>query len=342
MRQARSILIGITLIGGLLLGQYVEIPSIVSKVATSTANYLRLETGARAIGMGGTFTANGTGVTGIPYNPAALGYVQGMEAYFSHTEYLAGITHNVIAYGVQLSGTDYFGLHLFWLDSGPMDVTNEGYPDGTGEKFNVSSKSMRFTYSRHMTDRLKLGVALNYIRDDIYTVYMQGVAFDIGSNFTTGLYGFKLGMSVTNFGPQVQYVGEGLTQVVVDTVSPDGQLRKVTEKFSLPLTFRMGLANDIIGKESIFIQSETHRLTVAVDGIKPNDYVMYGSVGLEYSYGEFASIRLGEHINHDTMGLAAGVGIHVNMGTYALEVNAAYVSNSVIEPSQQFGLNLQF
>ena len=35
-----------------LYGQYRDIPEVVTKVATSTANWLKLETSARAIGMG--------------------------------------------------------------------------------------------------------------------------------------------------------------------------------------------------------------------------------------------------------------------------------------------------
>ncbi|NQV37186.1 MAG: PorV/PorQ family protein [Candidatus Marinimicrobia bacterium] len=341
MSQSRRIII-YSVFMGILLGQSPDIPDVVSKVATSAGNYLKLETGARAIGLGGAFGAVGTGVTGVPYNPASIGFVNRMEVYFSHTEYMVGISHNVLAYGTQLTGSDYIGFHMFWLDSGPMDVTTELYPDGTGEKFNVSSKSFRFVYARSVTDRLKIGMSLNYIRDDIYTVYMQGVAYDIGSNFDTGLFGFKLGMSVTNFGPEVQYHGEGLVQIVSDTTDPDKQLHKVTKKFPLPLTFRLAVANDIIGKESAFVQSDIHRLTLAMDGIKSNDYVMYGSLGLEYGYGEFAFIRCGSHLNHDTMGMAAGGGVRVNMGGSALCVDYAFVNNSTIEPTHQFGLNFEF
>ena len=47
---------------GLLQAQYRDIPEVVTKVATSAANWLKLETSARAIGMGGSFVASGRGV----------------------------------------------------------------------------------------------------------------------------------------------------------------------------------------------------------------------------------------------------------------------------------------
>ena len=42
----------------------------VTKVGTAAANWLKLETNPRAIGMGGAFTSVGSGILGIPYNPA--------------------------------------------------------------------------------------------------------------------------------------------------------------------------------------------------------------------------------------------------------------------------------
>ena len=62
-----------------------------------------------------------------------------------------------------------------------------------------------------------------------------------------------LGMSVSNFGPQVEYKGEGLEIVVDSDLDPDEKLSRVTEKFSLPLTFRLGVKNDIIGPNSEFM-----------------------------------------------------------------------------------------
>ena len=44
-----------------LLGQYRDIPDVVTKVATSAGGFLKLETSARAIGMGGSFVASGRG-----------------------------------------------------------------------------------------------------------------------------------------------------------------------------------------------------------------------------------------------------------------------------------------
>ena len=71
------------------------------------------------------------------------------------------------------------------------------------------------------------------------------MACHIGSNFDTGIYGLILGMSITNFGLEGQFHGEGLTQQVADTISVTEQLEKITKKFPLPMAFRLGVKKEI-------------------------------------------------------------------------------------------------
>ena len=66
----------------LLIGQYRDIPDVVTKVATSAGGFLKLETSARAIGMGGSFVASGRGVSGIPYNPSSIAYIERVKPTF--------------------------------------------------------------------------------------------------------------------------------------------------------------------------------------------------------------------------------------------------------------------
>ena len=163
-------------------------PDIVTKVATCAANWLKLETGTRAIGMGGAYTAVGNGISRVHYNPASIAFIENQQVFLSQTQYVADITYNVLGYGRNMSGTDFVGLHIFALDSGAMDRTTEDEPDGTGEQFKVTGICIRGTYARRITDRLRIGFTGKFIREDIYTAYMQTFAFDIGSNFNTGIY----------------------------------------------------------------------------------------------------------------------------------------------------------
>ena len=326
----------------LLLGQFRDIPDVVTKVATAAGSFLKLETSARAIGMGGSFVASGRGVSGIPYNPSSIGFIEKREAYFSQVNYLAGITHGVLTYGTRLGPSNFLGLHLFYLDSGPMEVTTAEFPDGTGENFNVFSLSARGTFARNLTDRLKVGGSINYISDKIAETQMQTVSYDIGSNFKTGIYGTILGMSITNFGPDVKYTGEDLGVQVPDSLDVDGSLSRITDEFPLPLTFRLGIENVLMGPDSPFIKNDRHALLVSVDGIKSSDYVVYSSMGMEYSWQRLAFIRLGTHLNHDTAGLSLGAGANIRLGRMALTIDYAFVDYDILNHTNQLAIGLKF
>ena len=316
---------------GISFSQYRVIPDVVTKVATTSANWLKLETGARGVGMAGAMVAAGEGVSAIPYNPASIGYIKGSELYYSKTNYLVDISHASMAYGTQITPTDFVALHIFTFNSGLMDVTTEDEPDGTGEQFNVTGLSLRGTYAKILTDRLKIGFTVKYIREAIYTTAMQTFAIDLGTNFDTGIYGIILGMSVSNFGPEVQFSGEGIQQKVDQDLSVDESLSKITEKFPIPMSFRLGIKKDILN-------DEIHKLTFAMDGVNPIDYVVTGNIGLEYSWLETAYVRGGTHLNHDTASFTVGAGIKIGN----IFVDYAYANYGILENTNQFGLRFGF
>jgi hypothetical protein len=316
---------------GISFSEYRVIPDVVTKVATTSANWLKLETGARGVGMAGAMVAAGEGVSAIPYNPASLGFIKGSELYYSKTNYLADISHASMAYGTQVTPTDFVALYLFTFNSGLMDVTTEDEPDGTGEQFDVTGLSLRGTYAKILTDRLKFGFTIKYIREAIYTTAMQTFAIDLGTNFDTGIYGIILGMSVNNFGPEVQFSGEGIQQQVDKDLSVDESLSKLTEKFPIPMSFRLGIKKDIMN-------NDIHKLTIAMDGVNPIDYVVTGNVGLEYSWQNIAYVRGGTHLNHDTASFTVGAGIKIGN----IHVDYAFANYGILENTNQFGLRFDF
>ena len=340
----------------LSVAQNINIPNVVTKVGSAAENWLKLETSARAIGMGGAQVAAAVGVQGIAYNPASLAFIQTNDSYYSKVNYVAGISHNVLAYGIPLSATKFISFHLFTLDSGPIGVTNEFYQTGTGEDYHVRDLAFRLTYATVLTDRLNIGLTLKYIREDIYTTYAQTVAIDIGYIFETGIFGTVLGMSVSNFGPEIQYHGEGLDVTVPEDIDPGGNVARVTQSFPLPRVFRLGIKNDLMGPEGVIAKNATNRLTLAMDGMNPNDYIVTGSIGVEYAWNELAFARLGYHIDHDTgmrgrdagaetypfAGLSAGVGVNMTAAGIKIGIDYAFVNYGILDNTSQYGLRVEF
>ena len=95
-----------------------------------------------------------------------------------------------------------------------------------------------------------------------------------------------------------------------------------TEDFDLPLTFRIGVAMDVVRTEEI-------RATAAVDAIHPNDNVEFVNSGLEMSWREILFGRIGYKslfLRDSEQGLTWGLGIHygiVNVGTIKLDYGFA-------------------
>jgi len=335
LRNIHNILFGSFIILGIVIGQDPpDPPDAITKVATSAANWLKIESGVRGIGMGGSQVASGRGLSGAYYNPASIAFIEGSEAYFSKSAYLAGITHNTLGYATRLTPTDYFGIHLFYLNSGEMEITTVAFPNGTEEMFNVLDISLRLIYGKQLTDRLRIGGSIKYIREQIYTTFMQSFVFDLGSNFNTGINGILLGMSVSNFGPYVQFQGEGLQVGVDETDDISGSLSKITKKFSVPLIFRLGIQKDLLGDD----EKSVNHLIVSADAVNPIDYTVYGAVGMEYSWRDMAFLRGGTYLSHDTRNWSFGGGLKWKI----IVIDYAYVDYRRLEATHQFGISLEF
>ena len=280
--------------------------------------------------MGGAQVAAGVGISAVPYNPASLAYINKGQAYYSKTMLYAGITHSTISLGAKITNTDFIGLNIFYLDSGSMLRTDPFNAEGDGE-FSVTGLCARATYSKILTDRLKVGLSLKYIREKIWTASMQTFAVDIGSNFKTGIYGIILGMSVSNFGPEVSYGGEAMYQNVPDTLSIDGQLSRITDKFPIPMAFRCGIKRDInINKD--------HKIIFAMDGINPIDYTVHANIGAEYSWMDRAFVRFGTHLMHDTASFTFGAGAKIRN----IHIDYALASYGVLDLTHQFGIRFGY
>ena len=122
----------------------------------------------------------------------------------------------------------------------------------------------------------------------------------------------------------------------------DGSLQRITDKFPLPLTFRLGIENTVLGPESSFIKNENQTLTISADGIKSNDYIVYGSMGAEYGWKQMYFLRAGSHLNHDTAGLSLGAGANIRLGRMMLTVDYAYVDYDLLNSTNQFAISLKF
>ena len=279
---------------------------------TKAANWLKIETGTRAIGMSGAHTAAGRGITSIQYNPSSITHIDGTELYYTQSKYILGISKNVLGYGLKLASNNYFGMNLFYLNSGDIEVTTEQTPSGTGEMYQVTNFCLNTVYGRQINERIRAGVTLKVIREDIYTAYMNSYAFDFGGTYQ--LAGLMLGFSINNVGPQVKFYGQGLDQAVSSELSVDEKLARVSESFDIPTIARLGIST------SSPIEVMGSSFLLACDLVKPSDNSFSLNTGMEYSWEKTVFLRAGYHLGHDSGSISGGLGLKWK----AIELDVAY------------------
>lgn len=305
-----------------------------AKVGTAIFRWAEIETGTRAIAMAGSQVASGNDISALPYNPASICLINKNELFTSSSNYLAGTKHYTMAYGTKVTSSDYVGLHLFIFDSGDMPeaVAIEGQESLTGKMFKFQGLAARLSYGRQMTDRLNLGATFKVLNESVTSgdLGMTGIGFDIGSNFDTGIYGMMLGMCISNFGPEARYMGDGLDVPASDEGESQDEQKK-TEYHPMPLTFRVGLQNNVY-------DDGTHKVSISADAINPLDYDLYGTFGAEYSFSNMAFARFGSHLGHDTAGISFGGGVNYRNFT----IDFAWSDYGILESHTQFGLGYKF
>ena len=318
--------------------------SNVSKVGTTAAPFLEIEVGSRAIGMGGAFVAIANDATAIYWNPAGLSRISKIEATLVHTNWLVGSNFDFVGVVLPLGYFGSIAINVTSFSIDEMVVRTVQRPEGTGEKFSVGDLSAGLSYAKNLTDRFSIGVNAKYISQRIWHMKATGVAFDIGTLFKTQFNDMIIGMSISNFGASLKMEGKDVF-VNYDEAPQFGGSNdripayKLTDKFPLPLLFRVGLAMDILN-------TNNSKLTIAIDAAHPNNNTEYVNLGMEYIFRNQVALRFG-YKNLFTLdteeGLTAGVGTKLTLaGGVALKIDYAYQDFGRLENAQRFSLGFEF
>ena len=317
-----------------------------SKVGTTAAQFLKIGVGARAMGLGGSYTALANDVTSLYWNPAGITNINNFSLAVSHSEWFAEISHDFVGVVLPLSTSDIIAINVIALNTGEQEVTTVLQPEGTGVFYDVSDLSIGLSYARALTDRFSVGLTAKYIQQNLYNESASTFAIDIGTTLRTGFHDLIIAMSMTNFGGNMKLEGRDLITISnannqgSGNYNPDARLK--TEPWPLPLMFRVGIAMDLIGGSDPFINSEMNRFTLAIDGVHPNDNTEKVNIGGEYAWNETVFARLGYKINYDVENWTFGVGVKVNFGTQHAGFDYALIDFKDLGKVSQFSLQVSF
>lgn len=209
--KMRKILIALGILvifsGGSFAGEY-------------AAEFLDMPVGARAIGMGGAFTAVADDSTGLFWNPAGLAQIQTREFGAMYSDVFAGLVkHNFLNY-VHPTNIGTFGLSIVNLgiedipdtrnleyndingndeyDAGEMIFYEEGKIEYKSDTENALFLSYGTNLAQFMEKDLGIlvGANLKVIQQSVFEFKSNGVYLDIGALYQTPIAGLNVGLNL--------------------------------------------------------------------------------------------------------------------------------------------------
>ncbi len=316
----------------------------VSGVGANAAAFLEIGVGARAIAMGGAYTAVSNDPSSLYWNPAGSAWAKNYQIDFMHTEWLAATKYDFVGVVVPIPSIySSIGLNIISLDYGQAPVRTVERPEGTGEMYDARDYAITLSYAIALTQQFSFGFSGKYISQRIWSESGSAMAVDVGVFYYTGVKGLKLGASISNFGSKIQLHGRQLTTIV----DPDKKVANFDRvpvdykvgSYPLPLLFRFGLSYDrSLGKFGDIL--------VALDVNHPSNATESISLGMEYGFGKMFYLRGGYQnlFEKDSInGLTLGGGIdYFFKGRMGIRIDYAWSDWGILDSSQRFSLGLVF
>ena len=331
-----------------------------TNVGTAGAQFLKIGPGARVDSLGGTFGAIANDVTTIYWNPAGLSQLKKTSFSDTHTLWIADIQYNYLAFATPIENVGTLGASVTFLNVPDIEITTLAKPDGTGLMYSAWDSAVSLAYSRQLYEKdsgakLSFGINTKYIHQQIHREKATGVALDVGTLYHTGWRSLRIGMSFSNFGPEMSFSGPDLETGVEeagdernaeyhpfpDTSNPARKAELKTIEYPLPSNFRLGVAYDLI-------DSDANLLTIALDGNHPNDNSERLNFGMEYWYKRMTAIRAGYKLRlgpdrvDDQEGITLGLGIHLKFSETTLSLDYAFADFGHLQQAHRISLGLNF
>lgn len=304
------------------------------RTGTSIANTLKIGLGARAAAMGEAFTAVADDASALYWNPAGLSNTTTNEAYFTHTQWFAGINQSTGNATLRIDDEHVVGISIARTGLPEVKVTTETQPFGTGQTFQFDNLVAGVSYAHRFTDQFSAGVTVRYIRETLGDVAVNAFTVDAGTFYWTGLGTTRFAVAVSNFSNQKEPEG---TVVLYDRTAVSG-----FRGFDAPTVFRIGFAMDPI-------LDSTNRLTVALQLNHPSDnaenYALGGEYALTFSDAFPAQIlaRAGYKLNVEEENISAGAGVRIPVfDDYRVAVDYAWTNFRTLGAVHRFSAGIQF
>lgn len=166
----------------------------------TTYNFLRLDVGARASSLSGSFTAIENDVNVIFYNPAGIATVTNKQASVGFYKYLLDINSGNAAYVQKYKDIGYIGAGIQYINYGSFDRYDVN-SNNTGT-FGASDIALSLGYG-NVYNNLFYGGNVKFIYSSYDSYKSTAIAIDLGAMYKVPKAMMTIGMSLMNLGTQI-------------------------------------------------------------------------------------------------------------------------------------------
>ncbi len=299
------------------------------RLGISAVTALKLLGDARSAGLVYATTAL-PGFGSLLINPAVAAEQQGRYAVaLSSLRFIADIWHHTLCLGYRLWDPGVGAVSFSAVSVPPIDETTEFRPYGTGRQFRFGQWTVALSYAHRFTDQFAAGVTLRYVRESWAEVPLQGLAWDVGTFYWTGIGSLRVAVAVSHFGLPFR----------ASAPAEQGWNAGGFREFAPPTVFRLGLGGEVL-------QDALQRWTWLMSIEHPSDYAESYALGSEYARRLWAAfpaeliVRAGLRARA-AQWWAAGVGVRVPMAPLVLQVDYALTAQPPFGLLHRFGCVLE-
>jgi hypothetical protein len=274
---------------------------------SASAGFVSIEEGARAMAMGGAFTAVADDATAIMWNPAGTAFADGLKFTGMRTSLfsVSGLSEDCI--GLNYGGFERAGVGFGWTRTAVKDVYSENtFVLGGGYRF--------------LGNRLGVGGALR-----IYRVSAPGYDYYNDPNFRGDDNGYALDVGLMYSNPKwalacvMRNLGEPELKLIETTADPDPIYREL----------RVGGRYTI--REVVLLTGEIRRSHGAAAYLEGNTMYLLGT---EVWFYDVFALRAGVHDGR----ASAGLGLKIDW----LTIDASLISARRPGNIYRLALTLEF
>ena len=290
--------------------------------------FVKIMVDPRSAAMGGSNSADAMDGASLYWNPALATQADKNELFLGHTSYFADISMEYASYIHHLDKISIAGS-VQYLNSGEIMETSETQPFGTGRTFRTVHASAGLTVSQKLTELFSYGITARFITERIEEISYTTGGIDFGFFYRVGDTGARFSVAITNFGFDASPAGTTTNVLTGDDLEG-------TQDMSLPTTFSLGAAYDLIERDNM-------NLVTTVQVTNPSDNSERFSIGAEYGYMDQFFVRTGYQFGRDEVQLpSVGAGVKLDVSTISLHFDYSYSSFEILNNIHRLSLRFGF